>query len=116
MTSKRTLVRRSRREPITSEILALFHQGCELQAEGYDDVDAEGPQADEFRRIDKRLNWTLLGRAPHEVSVFDNLDGDPPAYMQGRSTPSHPDFNGWYSGRVLKQRLMEALAARRARK
>jgi hypothetical protein len=33
------------------EMVELFRQGRELQAEGYDDVDAEGPKPDE--------SWTL---------------------------------------------------------
>ena len=63
------------------------------------------PKADEFRRVDKRLCWTLLQRPPHMVSILDDLDGNPPAYMQQRNTPSHPDFNGWFSGRELQRRL-----------
>jgi hypothetical protein len=66
----------------------------------------------EFVEIARKLEWRLLGRAPHEVSVFENLDGGPPIYMQARNTPVHPDFNGWYSG-ALQQALQAALDAPR---
>jgi hypothetical protein len=59
------------------------------------------------------LNWSLLKRAPHEVSVLDDLDREPRAYIRARNTPSHPDFNGWFSGRALQQALRTALDAGR---
>jgi hypothetical protein len=105
MTSKRTLLQRERREPITREAIELYARGCALQT--------QGQEANEFRAIDKRLNWTLLKRAPHEVSVFEDLGGDPPGYMQARNSAAHPDFNGWFSGRDLKHRLQVSLDARR---
>jgi hypothetical protein len=33
--------------------------------------------------------------------------------MQRRNTPRHPDFNGWFSGRALRQELQAALHKRR---
>jgi hypothetical protein len=66
-----------------------------------------------FIQIAKRLEWKLLGRSPHEVSVFDDLSADPPPYMQARNTPAFPDFNGWFSGRALQQELQAALLKRR---
>jgi ParB family chromosome partitioning protein len=44
-----------------------------------------------------RLDWGLLRRLAHEVSVFDDLSGDPPPYMAKRNTIADPDFNGWFS-------------------
>lgn len=41
--------------------------------------------------------------------MFEDLSGDPPTYMQRRNMPSYPDFNGWFSGRELQQRLQGAL-------
>jgi hypothetical protein len=98
--------RRDRR--LTTEMVELFRRGRELQALGANDDDAEGPLADEFRSISKRLDWELLGRMPHEVSVFDDLEREPPGYMAARNSPSNPDFNGWFSGRELRRRLEEA--------
>jgi hypothetical protein len=108
MTTKRTPIARNRKATITAEMVELFRRGRELQALGADDDDADGPLADEFRSIRKRLDWELLGRAPHEVSVLSDLEGEPPGYMQRRNSPSNPDFNGWFSGRELQQRLEEA--------
>ncbi|WP_143198495.1 hypothetical protein [Bradyrhizobium sp. AS23.2] len=108
MAQRRTIV-------VTAEMAALYVRGCELRDAGHDDVDDDSPEHDEFRAIDKRLNWTLLGRAPHEVSVLDDLSGDPPACMQRRNSPAFPDFNGWYSGRRLQEALQAALDAQRSR-
>jgi hypothetical protein len=60
---------------------------------------------DEFRTIDKRLNWELLGRAPHQVSVFTDLRGQPPGNMAARNSPSNPDFNGCGAGLRRPRRL-----------
>ena len=46
-------------------------------------------------------------------SLFDDYADQPPDYMKRRDATEW-DFNGWRSGRVLKQQLMEALGARRA--
>ena len=62
-------------------------------------------------RIDKRLCWSLLKRDLHMVSIFKNLDGPPPAYMQARNSAAHPDFSGWFSGRQWQERLQAALDA-----
>jgi hypothetical protein len=45
------------------------------------------------------------------VSIFKNLDGPPPAYMQARNSAAHPDFSGWFSGRQWQERLQAALDA-----
>jgi hypothetical protein len=107
VTTKRTLRRRDRREPLTAEILELFRRGRELVAQGYDDVWADHPDDSphwEFVRIDKRL-CALLQRPPHMVSIFEDLSGPVPDYMRQRDMPNDPDFNGWESGRELQQRL-----------
>ena len=62
-----------------------------------------------------RLDWGLLRRLAHEVSVFDDLSGDPPPYMAKRNTIADPDFNGWFSGRRLQQSLQSALDARQGK-
>jgi hypothetical protein len=63
-------------------------------------------------RITKRLDWTLLKRAPHEVSVLeDDLEGPKPDYMSARDSERHPDFNGWFSARDIARRLQEACSA-----
>jgi hypothetical protein len=38
------------------------------------------------------LDWGLLRCLAHEVSVFDDLSGDPPPYMAKRNTIAEPDF------------------------
>jgi hypothetical protein len=52
-------------------MVALYRRGCELKRR------KRGKESDEFLAIDKKLNWGLLGRDPHQVSVFANLRGDP---------------------------------------
>jgi hypothetical protein len=110
MTAKRTLLVRRRKDPITAEMVTLFRRGRTLQALGAA-ADAEGALADEFRTISKRLDWVLLKRGPHEVSIFDDLGGEPPDYMAARNSEQHPDFNGWYSGREFQKRLAGLTAA-----
>jgi hypothetical protein len=74
MTTKREPLNRPRIPSIPPEAIELFRCGCKLLAEG------KGG-SDEFRDIDKRLNWTLLHRAG-DISVFDDeLDGRMPPYM-----------------------------------
>jgi hypothetical protein len=108
---KRKLLHRERRDPITPEMVELYRQGRALQAKGYDDVDAEGLLADEFRRISKRLDWDLAHRVG-QCSVFDNFVGDEPEYMARRSDANHPDLCGWHSGKALQQRLLAACETR----
>jgi hypothetical protein len=108
MPSNRTPLRRARREPLTPEMVALYRRGCELKRR------KRGKESDEFIAIDKKLNWGLLGRDPHQVSVFANLRGDPPAYMQARDSPAWPDFNGWRSGQESQRRLQAAVRAMEA--
>jgi hypothetical protein len=65
----------------------------------------------EFVRIDKRLNWMLLKRAAHEVSVFhrglgEHLDAPMPGYMAKQPG----NFNGWRSA----QRIAVALETARS--
>jgi hypothetical protein len=107
MTTKRTLLMRRPKLVITAEMVELFRRGREILAEG--SGEDEGPRHREFLDIDKRLNWTLLKRDPHEVSVLDDLRGDPPAYMRARNSAAKPDFNGWFSGRELQRQLQAAL-------
>jgi hypothetical protein len=105
---------RHRQGGITDEMLDLFATGREIIAHG-DDArwEEEGGRRAEFLRIAKKLDWSLLKREPHQVSVFDDLAGDAPAYMQERNSASFPDFNGWCSGQELQRRLLDALAARK---
>ena len=96
MTTKRTVLTRRAKPIITDEMIELFRRGREILAEGGDEKwEDEGGRLREFLDLSKRLDWTLLRRAGHEVSVLDDLDGDPPAYMRARNNPAFPDFNGW---------------------
>jgi hypothetical protein len=102
----------------SDQTLDLFERGWQLRNEGYDNVDApDGEKHDEFRAINKALSWnSKLGRYPHMTSVFDDYsDPEPPEYMKARESEAYPDFNGYRSGRLLQQRLLAALEARRAR-
>ena len=85
-TNRRTIERRRKVPKFTDEVLDLFERGMQLVVEGYDDIDApDDEKHDEFRQISKRLDWTLLGRAPHETSIFEDFaDLEPPEYMKAR--------------------------------
>jgi hypothetical protein len=97
---------------VTDEMVALFKTGQEILRAGdkerWEDDTPPGRQR-EFLNISKRLNWTLLRRNPHEVSVFDRgiAEGEPPpAYM---ARYDNGRFHGWDT--ALKQRaaLIDAL-------
>jgi hypothetical protein len=105
MTSLRTPRHRQRKSALTPEMIALFKRGCELQAAGYDDVDYEGPERDEFVQISKRLDWTLLHR-PGAVSVFDSALDDE------EMRPVHLYCGGasWDDGVALRKALLAAIA------
>jgi hypothetical protein len=98
MTAKRIPLSRDRRFSITPEMVRLFALGQRLLAEGKED-------SDEFREIDKRLNWTLLHRAG-DISVFDpDLDGPMPRYMAHLASG-----NSWPEAVALRQALLQAIA------
>ena len=97
---------------VTPEMIVLFARGLQLCAEGHDDVDDDSAEHDEFRRIDKRLNWTLLGLPAHCASVFDpEIDGPPPSYL----TPSHGMFIDWPLVQSWRRALQAALDGRRGK-
>jgi hypothetical protein len=107
MPSKRTPLHRQRKGGLTGEMISLFKRGCELQAGGHDDSDDESPEHDEFKQIDKRLNWTLLKLPPHAVGVFDrDLDGPMPGYMGGLASG-----RDWHLSVGLRKALLEAIGA-----
>ena len=80
---------------------ARASRGCELQAEGRDSVDDKGPKHDEFRKIDKQLNWYLLQQHVHAMSVFDDMldRKQPPSYLR-RYASGGPD---WYESQRLRR-------------
>jgi hypothetical protein len=60
-----------------AEAVELFQRGLQLQAIGADglaEYGEETPETDEYERIDKRLNWGLLGLAC-DLGVFDVRPG-----------------------------------------
>ena len=71
-----------------------------------------------LRTRSRRGGWcTRMGSSPWrlrrawlEVSVLDDLDGDPPPYMVARNSDQIPDFNAWHSGRELQRQFDAALA------
>jgi hypothetical protein len=102
MPSRRTVIDRRPKVKITPEILDLYRRGLELQNKRGERAHAE------FIQVSKRLEWTLLQRGPHMVSVFDDLSGPEPEYMRAKNSLAHPDFSGWQSGRELQRQLREA--------
>jgi hypothetical protein len=105
-TKRRTIARHRRAAQITPEMIELFRRGREIQQRGLSERwEKQGGKRAEFLDVAKRLNIQLLGRGWHEVSVFDVLDGDPPAFMMARNSEQYPDFNGWRSGRELQRQL-----------
>ena len=108
------------RTGFSDEVLDLFERGLQLQSWGYDSDDAsDDHERAEFLSVSKELDWSgkrRLGRYPHMTSIFDDYtDAEPPDYMKGHDGMEW-DFNGYRSGRVLKQRLLKELAIRKARK
>jgi hypothetical protein len=105
-TKRRTIARHRRAVQVTPEMIELFRRGREIQQHGLSEKwEKEGGRRAEFLAIAKRLNIELLGRGWHEVSVLDDLDGDPPAYMTAKNSEQSPDFNGWRSGQQLQRQL-----------
>ena len=110
MVTARRPLQHTRKFVVTDEMVALFKTGLEILRDGDDERfedDTPPGRRREYLDIYKRLNWTLLRRAPHEATVFDR------GIAEGESPPPHmPDngrFNGWDT--ALKQRaaLMDAL-------
>jgi hypothetical protein len=84
------------RIPISPEAVALFREGLKLLAAGRGD-------SDEFRDVDKKLNWSLLHRAG-DLSVFDpDLDGKMPPYMARLAAG-----DGWAESVRLRKALLAA--------
>jgi hypothetical protein len=93
---------------LSEQMLTLFARGTELQAQGHDDVDAEGPEAAEFRALDKELNWRVLQWPAHMLSVLDPaLDGPMPEYMAHLASG-----RDWGLSRAWRTALLAALEAR----
>ena len=113
MPANRVPVRHSRKVMVTDEMAALFQTGLEILRAGDNERaedDAPPGRRREFVDLYKRLNWTLLRRSPHEVSVFDPgiAEGSPPPpYM-----PDNGRFNGWDTALEQRAALMDALKKR----
>ena len=60
MPTKRTTISRDRKPTITRRDVHVISQGLDLLAEHHDDVDDRSPKHDEFREIDKQLNWLIV--------------------------------------------------------
>ena len=110
MPANRVPVRHSRKVMVTDEMVALFKTGLEILRAGdnerFEDEQPPGRRR-EFVALYKRLNWTLLRRDLHHVSVFDSdiAEGNPPPpYM-----PDNGRFNGWDTALEQRAALMDAL-------
>ena len=78
------------RRQLTDEHVALWREGCALlEAVGLREYDrGVSARYREFRQIDTRLTWSLIG----PPSLFDAcFDGPPHPYL----TPSHLQFIDW---------------------
>ena len=112
MVTTRRPLQHNRKVTVTEEMVALFKTGLEiLQAGDHEQFEDDTPpgRRREFLDIYKRLNWTLLRRNPHEVSVFDRgvAEGSPPPPYMARYDNGR--FNGWDTALVQRAALMDAL-------
>jgi hypothetical protein len=102
---KRTIVDRARRQKFTLEIIATFQRAAALWDAAHDDD--EGPAHAEWRKLSKRLNWTLLGLPPHCCQIEDPaLDGPP--YLPSEYAQSRD----WLRCQRIRRALMEATVNR----
>ena len=123
MPTNRVPVRHSRKFMVTDEMVALFKTGLEILQAGDDERfedDSPPGRRREFVDLYKRLNWTLLRRDLHHVSVFDPgiAEGSPPPPYMARLDNGR--FNGWdtaleqragFDGRAQKARLIRKAIA-----
>jgi hypothetical protein len=64
-----------RQQAFTDEVIAAFRRASELWGPAHAKDDS--PERDEWLQVSKRLNWTLLGLAPHCCEVENPaLDGE----------------------------------------
>jgi hypothetical protein len=91
---------------LTDEAIELFKRGTALKAAGHDDSDEHTERGDEFRKIYKRLHWSLIGVVSCCASVFDN-EAEPPArYLE----PQFADqLREWQTVRAWRLALLEAI-------
>ncbi|WFU53020.1 hypothetical protein QA639_25445 [Bradyrhizobium pachyrhizi] len=94
---------------ITDDMINLYARGLKLIELGYGTPGDPRPQHDAFVEIDKALCWTHC--KVFTVSVFEDLDADPPDYYATDSVV----WEEWPVARAWKQALQAALAARRDR-
>ena len=74
MPTNRVPLRRGKRNPLHPEAVVLYRRGRELLAQGL------GGSV-EFKEIASTLDLgDMLDRAPHMVSLFGDLSGEPPLY------------------------------------
>ena len=112
MPANRVPLRHSRKVMVTEEMVDLFRTGLEILRAGDNEQfedDTPAGRRREFLDIYKRLNWTLLRRNPHEVSVFDPdiAEGKPPRSYMARLDNGR--FNGWDTALEQRAALMDAL-------
>ena len=112
MPTNRVPVRHSRKFTVTDEMVALFKTGLEILQAGDDERfedDSPPGRRREFVDLYKRLNWTLLRRDLHHVSVFDPgiAEGSPPPPYMARLDNGR--FNGWDTALEQRAALMDVL-------
>jgi hypothetical protein len=95
------------RRQLNDEHIALWSEGCALlQAMSPREYDrGESDRYYEFRAVDKRLTWQLVG--PHSYSLFSSaLDGPPHEYV----TSSHLQYVDRSTAQTWRTALNEATA------
>src|SRR5215813_4508905 len=93
---------------ITEQMVALFDEGCALQASGdHERWENDRPSGKKMRfiEIEKRLD-ALLHRGWHGPSLFDSvLDHAPPRYMRSDLAASQD----WTESQLLRKALFAEL-------
>jgi hypothetical protein len=93
------------RKQLTDEMVELWREGCALldAMTKREYQQGESERYYEYRAIDKRLTWRLVG--PHGCSLFNaSLDAPPHEYL----TPSHLQFLDWPAAQTWRKAVIEA--------
>ena len=113
MVTARRPIQHTRKFVVTDEMVELFKTGLEILQAGDDEqFEDDTPPGRRLQFVDlyKRLNWRLLRRDIHHVSVFDRdiaEGGPPPPHM-----PDNGRVHGWDTALEQRAALMDALKKR----
>jgi hypothetical protein len=93
------------RKQLTDEMVELWRTGCALldAMTRREYSDGESDRYYQFRDIDKRLTWPLVG--PHSCSLFSaHLDGPPDLW----TSPQYGMYIDWPVAQTWRKALIEA--------